>query len=213
LAAVLVLVACGGKAKPVPRGPEGPPYLALFERGRSWSLPAEVVHGERRGDAYVAKSTERGDVRCDVADVKQVGHSKVSRIECAPPYAGLLIVGTWVATPAGLYHPPLPVDDADELAVGSDDLLLTAKPQERGHIAASGAMQHSMQAFANGDSWCAGETFAAQEERRSYLLCLGAAGITGGSELVMSGDTHQWHRMKFGAAPDDSGDPTSHPDD
>lgn len=167
------------------------PYFALFELGRAWSLPATSEPGG-------AKDT----VLCKVDDVKPVGDANVSRVVCEPPFKGLLVVGTWVATPAGLYHPPLPVDDADELALlGEDDLLITAKPKEREHTRALGQADESNEAFAFEGSWCVRNTMTSGEERRSYTLCFGDGGVTGGGEVVGSGGSTQ--RVSFGRNPPD----------
>jgi len=98
---VLAVAACGGAAKPPPSGPAVPAYLALFERGRGWSLPIVTVNGEHRGEAWVATTTERGTLKCDVADVKPVGDANVSRVQCAPPYSGLLARRRLVGGDAG----------------------------------------------------------------------------------------------------------------
>lgn len=207
LLAVLALAACGG-AKPVASEPSQPPYLTLFERGRQWSLPIVTVSGDHRGEAWVETGTERGTLRCEVSEVKSIADATVSRVSCAPPHAGLLVVGWWVATPAGIYHPALPVDDADELALlGEDDLLLTAKPKEREHSSATTGMQHAVEAFPHQDSWCVRDAIVTEEDRRHMTLCFGGAGVTGGGDLVASGTT--WKRTTFGAVPDDPDDPTT----
>ena len=185
-AAVLCLSACHA---PAPRSEtKRPPYLALFERGRRWSLPIE-------------SAAERGTLHCEVAEVKQVGDGTVARVTCAKPHAALLIVGTWVATPTGLYHPLLPIDDPDELALlGEDDLLLASHPKERQHSHVIAGAQDSIEAFTFHASWCVRDTTAAQSDRRSYTLCFDATGMTGGDELVIVGGQAE-HRTRFGAAP------------
>jgi hypothetical protein len=165
------------------------PYFALFERGSAWSLPATSEPGGAKGT-----------VSCKVDDVKPVGDANVSRVVCEPPFKGLLVVGTWVATPAGLYHPPLPVDDADELALlGEDDLLITVKPKEREHSHALGHADESNEAFAFEGSWCVRNKMTSGEERRSYTLCFGDGRVTGGGEVVGSGGNTQ--RVSFGRNP------------
>jgi hypothetical protein len=205
--ALLALAACGGTAKPSPAGTSQPPYLALFERGRAWSLPGETVTGERQGEAWPAKDTRRGNVECSVAEVKPIADATVARLQCAPPNAGLLVVGAWVATPAGLYHPALPIDDPDELALlGDEDLLITAKAKEREHSQASDGMQHTIEAFSHDRSWCVRDSTVVDPERRHYTLCFGPGGITGGGELVVG--ERSWHRTTFGSVPADPDDPT-----
>lgn len=211
---VLALAACGGAPKPASSESSKPPYSALFERGYLWTLPIETISGEHRGDAWVVTGKEGHELRCTVAEVKTVGDSTVSRVQCEPPYAGLLVVGWWVATPAGLYHSPLPIDDADELALlGEDDLLLAAKPKEREHSQASTGVQHAIEAFQFKRSWCVRDTIATDEDRRHFALCFSAAGVTGGGELVTSDSDRRWHRTTFGKVAEDPDDPTLAHDD
>ncbi|HEX5064152.1 MAG TPA: hypothetical protein VFV99_32475 [Kofleriaceae bacterium] len=211
---VLALAACGGTPKPASTESGRPPYLALLQHGQRWSLPIETVNGEHRGDAWAATSTERGALTCEVADVKTIADATMSHVQCAPPYAGLLVVGYWVATPAGLYHPALPVDDVDELTLlGENDLLLTAKPKEREHSQATAGMQHAIEAFRFKQSWCMRDAVVTEEDRRHFTLCVDGSGMTGGGELVVSGTDHSWHRSTFGVVADDPDDPTTGHDD
>jgi hypothetical protein len=186
-----VLAACGGARAPANPAPKTTPFLMLFAQGRTWTLPIEAPG--------------RGTVECTVAEVKQVGDANVSRLACARPHEGLLVVGTWVATPAGLYHPLLPIDDADELALlGDDDLLLTTIPSERTHDHALGDAADSIEAFTFRGSWCVRNTVSRGDDRRGYMLCFDGATVTGGSDLVV-GDGAKQH-LRFGAAPPDPED-------
>lgn len=176
----LLLVGCGGARAPATPLPKRTPYLMLFQLGKSWTLPSQA-----------------GPVSCKVADSKQVGDSTVSRLDCG----ALLVSGTWVATPAGLYHPYLPVDDPDELALlGDDDLLIAAIPKEREHSRIAEGVEESVEAFGLAGSWCVRQTTQApQGDRRTYALCFDGTNITGGSEdVVSSGERIQ---LQFGAAP------------
>lgn len=211
---MLVVTACGASASRAPASSGPPAYLVLFERGRSWTLSIETTHGRKQGERFAASSSERGNVTCEVSEVKQIGDANVARVSCKPPHAGLLVVGTWVATPAGLYHPALPIDDADELAMlGEDDLLLSAKPRDREHSHALGDAQDSVEAFSFKRSWCVRNTITTESDRRAYTLCFDATGVTGGGEVIIVGADSTWHRTHFGAAPPDPDDPTSPHDD
>ena len=182
---VLVALVAGCHTSTPRPDTSGPPYLALFERGRHWTLPIE---------------SERRTVTCEVADVNPLGNSTVARVRCAKPYAGLLVAGTWVATPAGLYHPLLPVDDPDDLALlGEDDLLIAARPHEREHSHVIDGAQESIEAFAFDRSWCVRDLTATAADRRGFTLCFDASGITGGDELVIVDGRPQ--RTRFGVAP------------
>jgi hypothetical protein len=175
---LLIVVGCGG-ARPAERPlPQRTPYLELFEHGRSWTLP---VH-------------DGTPVTCTVTDVKQVGDANVSRLDCG----ALLVSGTWVATPAGLYHPYLPVDEPDELALlGEDDLLLGAIPGEREHEhVLEGGARSAIEAVGYDGSWCVRETTTLGTDMRSYVLCVDGANITGGGE-----ETSGSQPVYFGKAP------------
>lgn len=179
-----LLAACGGKT--ANRPPARTPYLILFEQGRTWTLPAAS-----------------GAVTCKVASSKQVGDATVSRLDCG----SLLVSGTWVSTPAGLYHPYLPVDDPDELAMlGEDDLLIARIPAEREHShALGGGVQDSIETFAFEASWCVRQTTQSSTDRRAYTLCFDGTNITGGGEDTVGGD--EPHRIVFGKAPPETSAP------
>ena len=166
----------------------------LFEQGRTFTLPAKMTAS--------SGAPSSGRASCTVAEVKQIADATVSRISCAAPHQGLLIAGTWVATPAGLYHPYLPVDDPDELTLlGEDELLIAAKPAERDHSHTSGETVDSIEAFEQGSSWCVRHTTVAGADRRRFAACFDGTTLTGASDLVGSGA--DWQRVELGAAPQD----------
>ena len=182
------------------------PYLNLFQRGYAFGGHGEATHAQRTGDAWAASPAKPTDVTCHVEDVKSVGDAQVSTVRCGAPQAALLVGGTWVSTPAGLYHPLLPVDDPDELALlGQDDLLINATPKDREHSHAVELTQISTEALTHKGSWCVRETTSAQQDHRSWTLCFAASGVTGGSEVVFNATTLD--RVTFGTVPDDPDDP------
>jgi hypothetical protein len=167
----------------------------LFEQGRTFTLPARTTTSNGSSPA----------ASCTVAEVKQIADASVSRISCAAPHQALLIAGTWVATPAGLYHPYLPVDDPDELTLlGDDDLLIAAIPAERDHRHTAGQTDEEIEAFEHGASWCVRHTTTAGTDRRQFALCFDGTTLTGASDLVGSGEDVQ--RVDLGAAPQDDAD-------
>ena len=216
IVALGLLAACGSSSPPVVANAavKGPPYLALFERGRAWTLPIEVTSG-RKPDAFVVDHTDRGQVRCAVADVRRVGDANVAKLACGEPYKDLSIAGTWVAEPAGLYHPAIPIDEPDDLStLTDDDLLLNAAPAERAHShALEAGAQQSVEAFAFDHAWCVRETTSAGADRRAYTLCFDAGGLTGGSDIMIVGADATWRRATFGKVPADPDDPTQASED
>jgi hypothetical protein len=192
LVAVIAL-ACRTGTPTAPTPPPQTPYLSLFHSGHTFSLTGRMTSRGWPAGAVTA-------VRCRVAESKQVSDANVARLECDAPHAGLLVVGTWVATPAGLYHPALPVDDPDELSLlGDDDLLITSTPKERDHEHALDAASEHLEALPHGGSWCVRQTTTAGRDRRSYTLCFDRTTITGIADLTAIGD--DWQRVELGAMP------------
>jgi hypothetical protein len=194
LAVLLAATACGSAAHPA-RPPSRTPYLMLFESGKTFILPA--LQATSAGGAPV-----HGTATCRVGEVKQVGNSSVSRLACAAPYQSLLISGTWVAAPEGLYHPYLPVDEPDELALlGEDDLLIAAIPKERDHSHVVDQTQETIEAFEHAGSWCVRHNTRAGDSGRGFALCFGSSTITGAWDLVYAGS--DWQRVDLGDVPAD----------
>src|SRR5262249_35357455 len=134
-AGLLGLIACAAcQPAPVaaPVKPSEPPYLSLFQLDRAWSLPAEVSNGHRDGASFVPEHPAHGFVACKVNSVRPLGDAKVARLTCEPPLSDVLVAGTWVSTPAGLFHPAIPLDDPDDVAnLDEMDLMISATPVER----------------------------------------------------------------------------------
>src|SRR5580765_1373614 len=157
---VVLVSACGGATPVTAPATVGPPYLALFAVGKTWSLPLAVTSGH----AATTDKTERGAAHCSIATVAQIGDAHVARLACGKPYDDLSIAGTWVAEPAGLYHPPGPIDQPDDLStLTDDDLLINAVPAERQHEhaldagAAGAPAQENVEAFRHAGAWCVRE--------------------------------------------------------
>jgi hypothetical protein len=169
----------------------------LFDQGRTFTLAAKQTSS--KGPAA------SGTARCTVAEVKPLADATVSRISCTPPHQALLIAGTWVATPAGLYHPYLPVDDPDELTLlGDDELLIAAIPAERDHAHTTGQTDESIEALEYEGSWCVRHTTTAGQDRRTFALCFDGTQVTGASDFVAT--EAGWQRVELGAAPQDDSD-------
>lgn len=201
MAFLAALTGCGSAAHRA-RPPSRTPYLMLFEQGKAFTLPATQTTSA--GGAPV-----HGTATCTVAEVKQVGDATVSRLACAAPYQSLLISGTWVAAPAGLYHPYLPIDDPDELnLLGEDDLLIAKIPKERSHRRVEGMTTHEIEAFDFGTSWCVEQGTLVAGSSRNFALCFDGTSVTGASDLVYTGP--DWQRVEVGRAPSDDEGPYDH---
>jgi len=219
--AILVAVAACGSRKPVVAvaTPAVPPYLALFDDGHTWTMTIAVASGHM-APVFTHDRATTGTLTCTVSNVHRVGDATVAKLGCAKPFDDLLISGTWVATPAGLFHPALPIDGPDDLVMlGDNDLLLNAVPRERQHSHAlesapdMPAPQEEIESWRRerGKAWCVKDTTTADPDRRSFTICFDASGIAGGADLVITGPEKSWHRSIFGSAPHDLGDPTRPP--
>jgi hypothetical protein len=210
LAGWLVLAACG--ARPASPAEHGAPYRVLFERGKTWTLPIEASHGHfEQPSRYVVDETSRGKVTCRVSDVRTTKLARLATLRCGAPYADLLIVGPWVATAAGLFHPPVTPDDDELAAYTAADALIAAVPKDRQSTEGDADSTSSSEAFELDHAWCVRETHAAQLDRCDFTLCLDERGVSGGTDLVIAGPSQDWHRVHFGKAPGDPDDPTVQP--
>ena len=207
-AAWLVLCfACKSPPPAAPVRPSGPPYAVLFQLDRAWSLPAEVANGHRQGTAFTVEHAARGFVGCRIGNLRTVGEAKIAHITCEPPLADLLASGTWVSTPAGLFHPAVPLDDQDDVAnLDEDDVMIAASPVERQRTRAIAETHVTTEAFEFGAGWCVRDRTTSADAMRGFTLCFDASGVTGGDDVVMLGPL--WRRTRFGAMPPaDPGDP------
>jgi hypothetical protein len=204
----LAAVACGSQHAPAK--PRRAPYLPLFDRGKTWSLPIEITdgHKDKQTGAYVADQTAHGTARCTVADVRAVGDAKIARLACSKPYDDLLAAGVWVATRTGLFHPPVEPTGDDVATYQQGEPLISAKPAEHGEGNEVEDSSRASEAFEFEHSWCVREAAAAELDRRDYTLCFDTSGISGGGEIVIVGPDETWHRARFGKVPRDPNDPT-----
>ena len=168
-------------------------------------MPINLANGHKQGDAYALDQTANGTLTCRTDRVRRVGDATVARLACDKPYDDLLIAGTWVMEPAGLYHPSIPIDEPDDLAtLGQDDLLVNASPEEHSHTHGPVLIE----AVQLDHGWCVRESVTAGVDRRDYALCFDATGMIGGSDLVIVGPDETWHRARFGKVAPDVNDPT-----
>jgi hypothetical protein len=184
----LVLTACGPHASRPSHG--GPPYLAMFRAGASWTL--------RAGTPGAVDA-----VTCSIATVTRLGDSTVSRLTCAKPHDDLGIVGWWVAAPAGLYHPATAPENPDDLAaLTEDDLLINAHADERHHAVALGDTHEMIDAIPFGHGWCTSTETTNGADRRAWTLCVDDTGIVGVADIVAAPGAAT-ASARFGALPTD----------
>jgi hypothetical protein len=143
----------------------------MFGAGRSWTLRAGSDAAE-----------------CQIAAVTRLGDASVAHVRCAKPHDDLGIVGWWVASPTGLFHPYTQPENEDELAaLSEDDLLLNARPEERHHEVSLGETHETFDAVPFGRGWCVSSETRAPGARRAWTLCLDDSGIVGVVDLVDMG--------------------------
>ncbi|HEX4451566.1 MAG TPA: hypothetical protein VH143_11880 [Kofleriaceae bacterium] len=183
LLAVAVL-GCGARADhPEPIG--GPPYLGIFGSGKAWTL---------------ATSDGMERAACRIAAQNRLGDATVAHLQCAKPHDDLGVVGWWVASPAGLYHPATQPENPDELAgLSEDDLLINARASERHHEVNLGAAHETIDAERFERGWCVSSATAASGARREWTLCFDDRGIIGVADLVDFGSGAA--AIRFGALP------------
>src|SRR5262249_31943814 len=132
------------------------------------------------------------------SSLRTVGEAKIAHITCEPPLADLLASGIWVATPAGLFHPAVPLDDTDDVAgLDEDDVMIAASPVELHRTRAIAETHITTEAFGGGG--CARDPTTGAAALRGFTLCFTPGGVTGGDDVVMIGA--QWRRSSFGQAP------------
>jgi len=223
------LCACGSAAGPTPKHTaveQDRPYLKLIEPDNEWTLPITVKSGrhDKKG-AHVDKH-DTGQVHCRIKSLERIGDAAVSHLVCDKPYDDLSISGTWVAEPAGLYHPLGPITQPDDLVtLVDDDLLINNIPRERDHSHTSDVANRKVEAFAWQTGWCVHDrTIAADAEprkaadRRSFTLCFDRkSGILAASELDEIGADGTFRVVHIGASPpldfDDPTKPVDPPDE
>jgi hypothetical protein len=197
---LFAVVACKTAAPVAPR-PAGPPYSPLFQLDRAWSLPAEIETGHKQGERYVIDHAARGVLNCKTGNVRAVGEATLAHLACDPPLSDVLAAGTWVSTPTGLFHPSVPIEDAEDVSnLGEGDLMIAATPAERHHARVVSRMEETTDAFEFGGGWCVRDrSSATAEARREFTLCFDGNAVTGGEDLlVLAG---QWRRSRYGQAP------------
>jgi hypothetical protein len=216
---VVLLVACTAPPRPVTEHPRHAerPYLKLIEPDNEWTLPISVASGHFGAGGYQRETETHGSVHCAIKQLDHIGEAAVARLACDKPYDDLSITGTWVAQPAGLYHPLGPITQPDDLAtLVDDDLLINDVPRERDHSHTTDSATRTVSAAPLGHGWCVQDKIVAaalasheQGDRRSFTLCFDAAtGIVSASEYDTVTSDASWRSVQVGKDPQlDSDDP------
>jgi hypothetical protein len=213
----LILVsACGGKpapaTAPVDNGggdpPTAPPYMALFQDGKSWNFTTEQLDAywddtDPNADANgMVRNTSQGRSTCVVDGVVEYEGGTASVIRCdgdlgensmgREPISGL-----WVADQTGLHHTygeDLPTRDAPP-NVEDMVLILERAPkakQEVGHDDEEDPERETSWTTIrqDGDAWCWESSFAWGDESWD-TLCIGPDGFESGSFGWAGGSEHE----------------------
>jgi len=203
----LLLAACGGKpapatTPPVDNGggaaPPGPPYAALFEKGRSWTYQLDVDNSywddqdpaaDADGNVHSKSSVEAS---CKVVGVEDVDGGKLSHIECTGfEDTGLgnePLSGDWFADATGVYRGGY--SDGE-----GRSLVLAAKPVARQETSKDNPDDPTQETGfltieQKGDDWCWTSSFAWGDESWESL-CFGEDGITEGTFGWAGGSVHE----------------------
>jgi hypothetical protein len=215
------LCACGSAAAPAPHHAaveQDRPYLKLIEPDNEWTLPIIVKKGHHDVHGTFVDKREHGQVHCRIKSLERIGDAAVSHLACDKPYDDLSINGTWVAEPAGLYHPLGPITQPDDLAtLVDDDLLINNVPRERDHSHTTDNAERVVEAFPWQTGWCvhdktsdATAVHGEFTDRRSFTLCFDRkTGILAASELDSVQTEGTFRVVHIGVAPPlDFDDPT-----
>jgi hypothetical protein len=201
-----LLVACGGGVqhtenigvKNKTADPSGLPalYAGLFENGKSWKMPAELVSSM---DGQT--STDKGSVTCSISDARAIAGGRIAQLACetegveAPDSPA----GTYVGTPAGLWR----VDDGFEGDVTKLDpkkQLLAAQPKEdRVETKDTENPDHGSAIIVkpHAGGWCVSSGSWGGDEG-GWTLCLKDGAVIGGAGFWAGGSTRD---LYFGNVP------------
>ena len=216
LAWIVAAVACSAATapiapianRPLPRTP-GEPFVGLFDRGRTWTLPIEVASGHH-GDQHVELDrVERAVAQCTVTAARTIDGAAVAAIACAAPFDELPPTGTWIATRDGVYRSHgEPPDDASSLAFATEGKPWLATPPAESSDSGNGEESDWERAtirFERG--WCVRDNVGLDGDRHDETTCIERDGLVGGT-TVRIGIDWKWTRAIYGAAPRDPRDYT-----
>lgn len=205
---LLLFAACGGASAAAPSGtasqgdPVAPVWAPLFEAGRTWSFPVAHTHipAEQGG---APRQTDLGPMRCQVGAVTSRSKARQAPLMCTwvgavgddrrlvqPPR------GTWIETRDGLWWVAGDAADAARaVASGLPDqerLLAVVPVAHTTPTRGSDHEEHEVWARpGDGGGWCVGHASALGDES-GWEMCLGAAGLVGGSWFFAGAEVHTY---------------------
>jgi hypothetical protein len=202
----LFLIACGGPspsktpAAPANKNtdPSGLPalYAGLFENGKTWKLPAELVVSM---DGQ--KTSEKGSVTCTVSEAHAITGGKTAHLACEPDGVDApdSPAGTYVGTPVGLWR----VDEGfggDATVLDPKKMLLAAAPKE-GRVETKDAENpdfgSAIVVKPHGGGWCVTSSSWSGDDG-GWTLCLRDGAVIGGGGYFGGGSTRD---LYFGDVP------------
>ncbi|MFT3693464.1 MAG: hypothetical protein QM831_10020 [Kofleriaceae bacterium] len=220
---VMIAVTACGSPQPAPKSAHyaGKPWLKLVEPDNAWSLPIVEASGHFGDHGLATDKHDKGTVRCTTGKLDRIGEAVVAHVKCDKPYEALSISGQWVQQPNGLYHPLIPITQADDLStLMDDDLLLLDPPHERDSTHSTDSSVHRVEAMrGDGDAWCVADKTSAVGlrpaefgDRRAFILCMSAdKGIVSASEFETNASDKTWHSVQIGDHPMIDMDDPTHP--
>jgi hypothetical protein len=166
LATALLLVSSTAHADDLPAA-----YAALFDAGRSWTFTYTESSG---GD------TDAHDVTCKVVDVHATDVGILGKIECTPAFSfeeAVLVPGTYLATPKGLFHV-----DGD-----ATFKLLDAKPKKSKKSWKQDGEAHRLEVRKTRGAWCIEHHIAGVDNTITETVCFDGHGLAGFTASIPSG--------------------------
>ena len=214
---LLATAACGGKSAPktvtpVDNGggtePAAPPYMALFDKGRSWTFALEQSDSyyddqDPAADQYgMVRSTSQGHASCTVDSVVDFEGGKASLVVCGGDLAENNMGrdpmgGVWIANAEGLHHAAssfLP-ENGEPPDMEYATLILERVPvakEEPGFDDEENPENQTsfLTIKQDGDAWCWESSFAWGDESWDSL-CIGPDGFESGSFGWAGGSDHE----------------------
>lgn len=177
--ALLVVALLAGTAHAGP-----PPLFAKLFQAHTWTFKGETID-QMGPDRDVTK----GEVTCEVSDVKTLKHGWSAELFCSGMTNANLANGTYVATDAGLWRVDDPTDKLDKAR-----MLIGATPKAGKRTLGD----ETIMVKRHEGAWCFADMTEGGDEG-GWMLCIDAKhGLVGGNGFFAGGATHDTY---FGKTP------------